>query len=157
MSRMTSEEYLRRAAEIGARIKEARVRAGYTNATLFGAEIGIDRNNIYRWERGGGLPDVLALDAIARVTRTPADWILRGEVTPEWADTIERWRQTANGVSDKALAFIRSVPLHNYRPSPGALDLLLTAFRYGLSPEQALAAASVNETADELNKRDPER
>jgi transcriptional regulator with XRE-family HTH domain len=150
--RPSREERAQRAAEIGARIAQARIGSGWTNVTRFAAKIGTDRNSVGRWERGEVLPDALSIEAVSRVTRRSADWILRGEASPEWAETIEAWRKGATGsrAPDAAVGFIRSLPLAGYIPSLRFLDLVFLAYEHGLTPDQALTMAGENITAESI-------
>lgn len=147
--RATPEERRARATEIGARIAAARDAAGYRNATRFAAAIGADRNSVGRWERGEVVPDALFLEAISRVVRVSADYLLRGETPPEWTSTIATWQATPTGsrASAEALAFVRSLPVAGYVPSLRFLDLALVAFEHGLTPTEAAAAARETEIA----------
>jgi len=150
--RPSRKERDQRAAEIGARITEARESAGWTNKTTFAAKVGTDRNTVGRWEKGESVPDALLLDAVSRITLRSADWILRGEAAPEWSETIEKWRKTPTGsrAPDAALGFIKSLPLGGYTPSMRFLDLVFTAWEHDLKPDEAVQMAAENITAESI-------
>lgn len=139
-----------RRKEIGRRIAQAREGSGWTNITKFAAAIGSDRNSVGRWERGESVPEAHNLEAIGRITRHSVDWLLRGEVTPEWTALIDAWRRDTPRATDAVVGWIRGLPLAGYVPSRRFLDLALTAHEHGLTPEQAVTMAQENVTAADL-------
>lgn len=136
-----------KAAAIGRRIAEARASSGWTNATKFAAAIESDRNSIGRWERGEVVPSALNIEAISRVTRVSADWLLRGEATPEWSAVIDEWQRTRSRAPADVVAFFRSLPLAGYVPSLRFLDLAFTAWEHGLAAAEVVQIARETETA----------
>jgi transcriptional regulator with XRE-family HTH domain len=134
----------RAAEEIGARIRRVRELSGY-NATRFAELIEADRNTVGRWERGAGLPDALNVEAISRVCRVSADWLLRGEASPQVAAVFTAWRSKRTDVDERAQLFLETLPLRDWIPTPVFYDLALLAYQQGLTQDEAIDAARVTE------------
>jgi hypothetical protein len=100
------------------------------------------------------MPEAHNLEAIGRVTRRSIDWILRGEMTPEWSAMLAEWRETATGsrATEEQIGWIRTLPLVGYVPTLLAFDLALMMHERGLTPEQAATAIGENVTAADLNR-----
>lgn len=133
--------------ELGARIREARESVGIDTIAEFSRRIDADRSTVTRWEAGKGAPDAVNLRAIAAVTKTSADWLLRGFAAPSWRHTYEEWAKTARADS-RARIWLESLPLEGYEPSAAFYDLALVAFRHGLSVAQAIQMATETMDAD---------
>lgn len=148
MRRMENTPEIR--AEIGARIGEAMVAAGYGQnmASAFARAVGVSPNTVYRWCSGAMVPDFWALEAISRVCRVSIDWIVRGEPSASTSEALDQWRKTPRGASatPAAVAFLRSLPLAGYVASPAFFDLALLAYEQGLTAPEAVAAAKLTTT-----------
>lgn len=77
-------------SEVKDRIKEARRRAGLTQAAL-GDRLGRSKGAISQWETGLGVPDYQALGKLCELSGLTADYIVRGKAaaTPQDADSLE--------------------------------------------------------------------
>lgn len=139
---------------IAERIKSARIAAGYENAAAFARDVGVQANTIYRWESGLIVPDIFRLEAIARVCRVSADWLLRGVCPLQDREILRAWRDTRKGqtASEPAMAFLEALPLEGYTPSFAFYDLALVAFEHGLSPEDAARGSRFTESKKGRNE-----
>lgn len=66
---------------LGDRLRKAREEAGYTQREL-AAAIGISRNSVVNYEVGATEPKRLAIQAWARLTGVPSEWLTWGVVAP---------------------------------------------------------------------------
>lgn len=66
------------ALEVGERIREAYLKAGY-NRNRFARLIDVNYTTIYNWEKGVRLPSATSLEAIAAATGTSATSLLTGD------------------------------------------------------------------------------
>lgn len=152
--REPSKDLLRLQAEIGRRIDEAWQRAGYSSrsdlirALTRAGGIG-DQNQVHVWARGGAMPRVDALIAIADATGVSLDWLCRGaEETP--AAYVE-WLESPDGqaASPDARRFLRSLPTKGYRATVAFYELAHAAWRHGLheelDPAEMVASARAHE------------
>lgn len=121
-------------AELGRRIDEAWQRAGFASRMAMFRESALpDYNQLARWCRGVSVPEVRSLATIAKVCRVSLDWLVFGsEETPgaflDWLETA-----TGHGANDEAKRFLRSLPLHGYRPTPAFYDLAYQAWKHGVT------------------------
>lgn len=58
------------------RLREVRERAGFSNASAFGREIGVTPTTVYRLESGTVVPSIETLREWARVTGCTTDYLL---------------------------------------------------------------------------------
>lgn len=65
-------------ATVGDRIREARLAAGFENASEFGRLVGVTPTTVYRWERGQVVPTIFALHDIARACGASMEWLVSG-------------------------------------------------------------------------------
>lgn len=137
--------------QLGARIKEARESVGITTVAELARKVDADRGTIARWEEGKGAPDAVNLKAISEVTKTSADWLLRGFAAPAWRETYDKWSAKVQ-LEPRARIWLESLPLDGYEPSAAFYDLVHVAFKHGLSVAQALQMATENLDADRRNK-----
>lgn len=129
---------------IGARIREAREACGYANASIFADDIGVRQNTVYRYERGEIVPSIFSLYRVARATGVTMEWLLTGDgIDDLTSDVLDAWLRTPVGqtASGDAVAFLRGLPLRGYVPSPLFYELALTAWRAGLTLDEASRAA----------------
>lgn len=93
-------------AEIGARIKEARNRKGWTQLQL-ALEAGVSPSTVTRWERGG-LPPMRELIRLATVLEVPAEELV--DPAPSGNGTIESARlEQLEARVEEALVVLREV------------------------------------------------
>lgn len=138
--------------QIGARIGQARISAGYENAAEFARQVGVQPNTIYRYESGRIVPDIFTLERLARVARVSMEFILRGPREDHGrSPVLDRWLATPRGstVRPDAVAFLERLPLNGYTPTPAFYDLALLAYEQGLSPEDASLSARFTESKKE--------
>lgn len=69
---------------VGARIREARERAGYTQEALARAA-DMTAQSVYRYERGRMEPGVARLERIAALLGVSIDWLVNGDQPREAA------------------------------------------------------------------------
>lgn len=130
---------------IGERIREARKACGFATAADLADAVGVRQNTLYRYERGELVPSVWVLFRIARETSARMEWLVGGDGAAGPSDTaaLEAWIQTPVGqtAAPEAVAFLRALPLRGYVASPLFYDLALTAWRAGLTADEAARAA----------------
>lgn len=130
------------AVELGRRIEEAWYRAGYASrkAMFRRADLG-DYNQLSRWCRGERMPTIVSLAKIAVACEVSLDWLVFG--SEHEPDVFLAWLESPSGAdaTPEARRFLRSMPLHGYRPSTHFYDLALMAWKVGLSPDDAATAA----------------
>lgn len=136
--------------EIGRRIDEAWQRAGYdSRAAMIRASGVIDRNQVHVWARGGALPRVDGLIAIADATGVSLDWLCRG--TEETPPAYVEWLESPDGqaASSEAQRFLRSLPTRGYRATAAFYELAHAAWRHGLhqelTPDEMVSSARAHE------------
>lgn len=129
--------------EMGARIREARESAEIETPAELARRVDADRGTVARWEAGEGAPDAVNLKAISDVTKTSADWLLRGFVSPAWRETYERW-SAGMQLEPRARIWIESLPLDGYEPSTAFYDLVYVSLKHGLTPSRAIQMANEN-------------
>lgn len=66
------------AQTIGARIRRARLAAGYDVAARFAAEVGVRPHSLWRYEAGHMRPGTDVLLAISRLTGVSIEWLATG-------------------------------------------------------------------------------
>ena len=92
----------------GQRIAQKRKEAGLSQETL-GAELGVSRQSIYKWESDTALPEIDKLVALSRRFGVTVGWLLGVEETPEAASApdsgeltdaqLKWWRRSRSGIS----------------------------------------------------------
>lgn len=127
---------------IGARIRQARLACGLDNASEFARRVSVTPTTVYRWEAGSVVPSVFTLYDIAAVCGVSMEWLIGGE-EPDTSAVLSAWLDSPSGQSaaPDAIAFLRSMPLLGYEPSPVFYDLAMVAWRNGLSRDEAARAA----------------
>ena len=65
--------------DIGLRIREARMAAGFATSREFAEALQIEPLTYRRYERGEVVPDVELLIAIAALTNFSLDWLIAGQ------------------------------------------------------------------------------
>ena len=78
----------------GQRIAQKRKEAGLSQETL-GAELGVSRQSIYKWESDTALPEIDKLVALSRRFGVTVGWLLGVEETPEAASAPDSGELTA--------------------------------------------------------------
>lgn len=63
----------------GARLKTLR---GNTSGKAFAAKLGVNRQTLYRYERGERIPDIGFIQSVSSITGTSAQWLISGEGMP---------------------------------------------------------------------------
>lgn len=134
-------------AAVGERIREARLSAGLDNASEFGRRVGVTPTTVYRWERGQVVPSIFTLHDVARVCRVSMEWLLTG-ATSSHGEALEAWLASPQGQSagPELRSFLEALPLDGYEPSTLFYELAATAWRNGLTPEEASQAARATES-----------
>jgi transcriptional regulator with XRE-family HTH domain len=85
------------ATGVGRRTTHVRERLGLSKVG-FARRLGISRNSLIHYERGGGIPRSTILARIARAGGVSVDWLLRGRTTKEispgtdWERALRRLR-----------------------------------------------------------------
>jgi transcriptional regulator with XRE-family HTH domain len=127
---------------IGARIQQARLAVGHHVKAEFCRQVGTDGPTLHRWETGQNIPEALNLYEVARVCGVSMEWLIAGQ-TREDSTIFAEWKDTPTGKTapPEAMAFLQGLPLLGYRPSLAFYDLALTAWKHGLSREEAVRAA----------------
>ena len=69
----------RQKRHFGKRLREARLRLGYSTARDFAASLGELESTVSMWERGERLPRLDKLLLIKRATGRSLDWLLLGD------------------------------------------------------------------------------
>jgi transcriptional regulator with XRE-family HTH domain len=84
--------------EVGRRIATLRQRLGLSQVA-FARQVGISRNALVTYERGGRVPKSAALGRIAEAGGISVDWLLHGQVPraparddPEWEGALRALR-----------------------------------------------------------------
>jgi transcriptional regulator with XRE-family HTH domain len=128
---------------VGERIREARKACGIATAADLADAVGVRQNTLYRYERGELVPSVWVLYRIARETGVRMEWLVSGDSRPEDTAVLEAWLQTPLGQTApaEAVAFLRALPLSGYVAGSLFYDLALTAWRAGLTADEAARAA----------------
>lgn len=144
------------AVELGLRIDEAWVRAGYANRSAFFRDTNLpDYNQLAKWARGAAVPNVQFLAEIARVCRVSLDWLVFGaEETPA---ALLDWLETeGHRVEPEAKQFLRSLPTHGYKATRAFYDLAYQSWKLGLVREMSAeeAAQMARDTERVQAKRD---
>jgi transcriptional regulator with XRE-family HTH domain len=143
------------AKEIGRRIDEAWVRAGFpSRAEMIRASGLKDANQVHQWARGRAVPRVDLLAEVARVCHVSLDWLVFGadETPPAFVDWLES--PTGQQAEEDAKRYLRSLPTHGYKATRAFYDLAYQAWKLGLArdltPEEAaqMARDSAREEQD---------
>ena len=79
------------------RLKIARVGVDLKQDEL-AQRIGVSRQTISHWERGGAQPSLGDAAALARVTGVTLDWLAGGEARPEGFEPPTFWSVVAEGM-----------------------------------------------------------
>jgi transcriptional regulator with XRE-family HTH domain len=85
------------AIEVGKRTSHIRSRLGMSKVG-FARQLGVSRNTLIHYERGGGLPRSAILTRIAQAGGVSVDWLLTGHATDEiqrstdWEHAFQRLR-----------------------------------------------------------------
>ena len=151
---VTSEPYLvtyeADPVAIGARIHQARTEAGILNASKFARGIGVQPQSVYRYERGEQAPASEVLVRIAKLTRRSMEWLMCGE-SESASKALATWLQTPTGASaaPHEIEWLGRVDLDGNVPSNTFFDLLLSAHRHGLAPEDARKSATIGRAVRE--------
>lgn len=140
------------AVAVGARIAEARERAGIVNASAFGRTIGVTPNTVYRYEAGEMLPSFYVLEQIARALAVSLDWLATGRTreAPEPPASFGSWLTSPVGqtATPAAIEYLRGLPLEaGDEPDATFYDLSFMAFQRGLSRRDAVTAARLTRAA----------
>ena len=80
----------------GQRIALKRKEAGLSQETL-GAELGVSRQSIYKWESDTALPEIDKLVALSRRFGVTVGWLLGVEEAPETASAPDSGELTDHG------------------------------------------------------------
>lgn len=140
---------------VGARIAEARDRAGITNASAFGRMIGVTPNTVYRYEKGDILPSFYVLEQVARSLAVSLDWLATGRMreAPEPPASFAAWLATPVGqaASPAAVEYLRELPLEvGDEPDAVFYGLAFLAFQRGLTRAEAVTTARLTRAARDL-------
>lgn len=129
-------------AQIAERIREARVAAGYENASAFARAISTSPHALYRYERGGVVPSIFMLYDIARVSGVSMEWLVSG-AEPDAEPALLAWLETPTGraAPPEAVAFLRGLRLGGFTATGLFYDLALVAWTNGLDASEATLAA----------------
>lgn len=144
--KFTSDELI----AIGRRCKQARVDRGFTNAAEFARWIEVDPFSLARIEQGQSEPRGANIVAIAKLTNTTTDYLLRGEEASGAPEAFRAWLVSsarAKAAPAESIAFVGAIPVRGYTVNPRFFDLLLTAYERGLSPDEAARAAKTTQLA----------
>ena len=138
-------------AAIGPRIKRARLQAGFSTAMAFADALEVNRNTVYRWERGELIPDIFTLHSIEMVTGASMAWIVSGvqRRTQARPTGLTDWLKTPIGMkaSKEAIAFLEGAPVDMYPHVDSSFyDYLFLAYEQKLSPQDAVLAAAFTES-----------
>jgi transcriptional regulator with XRE-family HTH domain len=85
------------ATEVGRRTSHVRERLGMSKV-VFARKLGISRNTLTHYERGGGIPRSTTLARIAQAGGVSVDWLLNGRAAegtradPEWEHAFQQLR-----------------------------------------------------------------
>ena len=97
----------------GQRIALKRKEAGLSQETL-GAELGVSRQSIYKWESDTALPEIDKLVALSRRFGVTVGWLLGVEETPEAASAPD-----SGELTDAQLKMVEEITCLLYTsPSP---------------------------------------
>ena len=87
-------------ATVGDRIREARLAAGFENASEFGRLVGVTPTTVYRWERGQVVPTIFALHDIARACGASMEWLVSGAESDDFRRGVVAAAEAAARVAD---------------------------------------------------------
>jgi transcriptional regulator with XRE-family HTH domain len=65
---------------MGARIRDARREAGYTNVEQLAVALAVGQRTVQRWETDRSVPSIARLCEIAALTGKPLNYFIAGEV-----------------------------------------------------------------------------
>ena len=94
----------------GQRIAQKRKEAGLSQETL-GAELGVSRQSIYKWESDTALPEIDKLVALSRRFGVTVGWLLGVEEAPETASAPD-----SGELTDAQLKMVEEIAVYR-RPA----------------------------------------
>jgi len=129
------------APEIGRRINEARLAAGYETIEGFAIATGTNLRLMRRYLKGEMMPGVRALMRVAETCEVSLDWLVLGH--EDMPSVFLEWLASPIGKTapEPARRYLRSLPIRGYKPSLAFYDMALLSWQRGLSAEQAVTAA----------------
>lgn len=134
----------------GQRIAQKRKEAGLSQETL-GAELGVSRQSIYKWESDTALPEIDKLVALSRRFGVTVGWLLGVEEAPETAsapDSGELTDAQLKMVEEITARYIAALPAPKPRKKwPYVLAALMVLCMPPTAPIRALTGSLTAFTA----------